>query len=86
MPGERFLVCSDGLVAEVDDGELAEVLRRVEEPAEAASTLLAMALERGARDNVSVLVVALLDVGDDADLGSTLATTLPRGQLGKAEG
>ncbi len=86
VPGERFLVCSDGLVAEVDDGELAEVLRRVEEPAEAASTLLAMALERGARDNVSVLVVALLDVGDDADLGSTLATTLPRGQLGKAEG
>jgi len=86
VPGERFLVCSDGLVNEVEDGELAEILRRLDEPAQAATTLMELALERGARDNVSVLVVSLEDAGDDRDIGVTPATTLPRGQLGKAEG
>jgi serine/threonine protein phosphatase PrpC len=85
-PGERFLVCSDGLVTEVADEELGEILRHHPEPAEATAQLLRLALERGARDNVSVAVVTLSATGPEADAQPTLATTLPRGRLGKAEG
>lgn len=86
QPGERFLVCSDGLVTEVGDDELGEILRHHPEPAEASAQLLRLALERGARDNVSVAVVALPPAEAAADGEPSVTTTLPRGRLGKAEG
>jgi protein phosphatase len=52
-----FLLCSDGLTDELTDDELAERLESSASPKEAADTLLAAALNKGARDNVSVLVV-----------------------------
>ncbi|HET7576031.1 MAG TPA: protein phosphatase 2C domain-containing protein [Sphingomicrobium sp.] len=56
--GDRFLLASDGLTRVVDDAELAAVLDR-EPPEQAADTLLAAVLERGAPDNVSLIVCAL---------------------------
>ncbi len=85
-PGERFLVCSDGLITEVDDDEVGEILRSTPAPAEASARLLNLALERGARDNVSVAVVEISGSESATDIAPTLATTLPRGRLGKAEG
>ncbi len=53
---DRFLICSDGLTAHVDDGEIAAALER-SSPADICAGLVALTLERGARDNVSVVVV-----------------------------
>jgi PPM family protein phosphatase len=58
-----FLLCSDGLTDELTDDELAERLENSASPKEAADGLLAAALKKGARDNVSVLV---LDCGPRA--------------------
>lgn len=56
LPGDRFLLCSDGLTRHVDEAALAAALR--EAPVEAAADLLVeRALEGGGADNVSVIVV-----------------------------
>lgn len=62
--GDRFVLCSDGLVDEVRDGDIAQILRDHEDPQAATDTLIAMANEAGGRDNVTVVVVDVLD-GDD---------------------
>ena len=55
--GQRLLVCSDGLTGEVDDAEIAAILGDVASPAAAAALLLRRALDAGAPDNVSIVVV-----------------------------
>jgi serine/threonine protein phosphatase PrpC len=55
--GDRFLLCSDGLVAHVDDAEIAALLA-ADDPQKACDDLLALTLQRGASDNVSLIVVA----------------------------
>jgi PPM family protein phosphatase len=55
--GQRLLVCSDGLTGEVEDGEIDQILRDVHSPAAVAALLLRRALDAGAADNVSVVVV-----------------------------
>lgn len=54
-PGDRYLLCSDGLTKVVADDEIAQVLG--EPPAAAADRLLALTLDRGAPDNVSIVLV-----------------------------
>jgi serine/threonine protein phosphatase PrpC len=56
-PGERFLICSDGLTNEVADERIAEVLTSGLDPQAAADALLELALDHGARDNVSAVIV-----------------------------
>lgn len=59
QPGERFVICSDGLTNEVPDERIGEVVHRVEDPQACADALVAAAVDAGGRDNVSVVVVAL---------------------------
>jgi PPM family protein phosphatase len=68
-PGERFVVCSDGLSNELDDREIMLVLRTYADPQEAADELVGAAVRAGGRDNVSVVVVAVdsAEGGDDVD-------------------
>lgn len=54
--GDRFLLCSDGLNKELSDTEIAGVLER-HPLQEATATLLARCLERGASDNVTLILV-----------------------------
>lgn len=56
QPGDRFLICSDGLYKDVSDTELARILRRKGNAAKAAVDL---ALDHGARDNVTVVTVGI---------------------------
>jgi serine/threonine protein phosphatase PrpC len=58
--GDTFLLCSDGLSNTVDEAELAH-LTSGEDLAEAADSLLALALKRRAADNVSVVLIRLAD-------------------------
>lgn len=57
QPGDRFLLCSDGLSDEVPDEEIARLLAAGPEPVEAADLLVQAAVEAGGRDNVTVVVV-----------------------------
>jgi len=59
-PGERFLVCSDGLTNELDDPELSRILGEVRDPQAAADELVRLAVLAGGHDNVSVIVVDVL--------------------------
>jgi protein phosphatase len=60
--GDRYLLCSDGLFNEVPEEAIASVLRRLVDPNEAVDELVQRAVQSGGRDNVTVL---LLDVVDD---------------------
>jgi len=59
--GDRFVLCSDGLVDEVPDHEIELVASGVADPQAAADELVAMANRHGGRDNVTVLVVDVLE-------------------------
>jgi type VI secretion system protein ImpM len=54
--GDAYLLCSDGLVKEVNPREIADILSRAN-PEECCRALIDLALARGARDNVTVVVV-----------------------------
>lgn len=56
QPGDVFLMCSDGLTRMVADEEIEAVLARSDLP-EAARLLLENVLERGAKDNVTIVLV-----------------------------
>lgn len=68
--GDRYLLCSDGLSGEVDDDRTAAVLRRLADPEEAARELVRLAVEAGGRDNVTVVVVDVVDDGGRAEAAS----------------
>lgn len=58
-PGDLFLLASDGLTRVVPDEEIAAELRRAP-PEAAADKLIATVLERGAPDNVSLIIAKVL--------------------------
>ena len=57
-PGDVFLLCSDGLTGQVQDGEIAELLA-LPNHRSALDQLVALTLERGAPDNVTIIIVAV---------------------------
>ena len=56
-PNDVFLLCSDGITKEMSDGEIAEALGRSTQVKEIGDTLVDTCLARGARDNITVVVV-----------------------------
>jgi protein phosphatase len=54
--GTVILVCSDGLTKHVTDAEIAERLGAMESAEQVCRALLALALERGGTDNVTIVV------------------------------
>ena len=56
-PGDRMLVCSDGLTDELSDARIEAELRATDDAQEAADRLVAAALAAGGNDNVTVIVV-----------------------------
>lgn len=54
--GERVLICSDGLIDEIEDGELFEAVKKGT-PSECVQRLVEMANERGGNDNITAVVM-----------------------------
>jgi PPM family protein phosphatase len=84
--GDRYVLCSDGLFNEVPEPAIAALLHRVDDPAEAADELVRLAVEGGGRDNVTVVVVDVIDDGGRAGTASdALAAGAPSGLAGRVE-
>jgi protein phosphatase len=54
--GDSLLLCTDGLSDLVDDEEIGQVLGRFPIPQDASQALVDLALQRGGKDNVSVII------------------------------
>ena len=52
--GDKFIVCSDGLMCHVSDPEIGDIVARSSSAKEAVQNLIATALKRGGHDNVTV--------------------------------
>ena len=57
QPGDRWLLCSDGLTGVVDDASAAKVLGQGFTPKRTIDVLLRQALDAGAPDNVTAILV-----------------------------
>ncbi|MBU4335527.1 MAG: serine/threonine-protein phosphatase, partial [Actinobacteria bacterium] len=69
--GDRLLLCTDGLTRELGAADIAAVLGTRVDPQAAAVALVDGALARGARDNVTVVVVDVVDESADPMLTRT---------------
>jgi PPM family protein phosphatase len=61
VPGDRLLLCSDGLTGMVAPDDIAATLRRESDPTRAAAQLVDAANAAGGEDNITVVVVAVTD-------------------------
>jgi len=66
--GDRYLLCSDGLFNELSPPDMLEMLREIDEPAEAAVALVNRACDAGGRDNVTVVIIDVVDTDADDDV------------------
>lgn len=57
QPGDRVLLCSDGLIDPVSDPTIAAILDEHSDPAAACDALVRAALDGGGPDNVTVVIV-----------------------------
>lgn len=57
LPGDRFLLCSDGLTNMVEDEEIEKILLESKSLEEAGNTLVSLSKENGGRDNISLILV-----------------------------
>ncbi len=77
QPGERFLVCSDGLSNECSSDDIRSVLLGHPDAQAAATALVDLACDHGGRDNVTAIVVSLAGAQGVADIDEE---TSPRGR------
>lgn len=65
--GDRLLLCSDGLSGALPDGRIEQLLAQGTDAVSAAEALVDEAVENGAADNVSAVVVHVLGVGSGSE-------------------
>lgn len=60
-PGDKIILCSDGLWEMVRDPAIEQVLNTVPDPTQTRNALIKAALDGGGEDNVSVIVIHIAD-------------------------
>lgn len=76
-PGDRWLLCSDGLSGFVSADTIEETLRTVADVDVCADRLVQLALRAGGGDNVTVVLADVIELDDVADgAGPTTAATV----------
>jgi protein phosphatase len=85
--GDRYLLCSDGLFNEVELDRISATLRRLVNPDDAAAELVRLANDHGGRDNITCVIIDVVDddgksriasaalAGQPSDLDSTTRRT-----------
>jgi len=66
QPGDRWLLCSDGLSSYVTTEKIHAALSTIPDAADAAQRLVKDALDQGAPDNVTVVLVDIDETGDSS--------------------
>jgi PPM family protein phosphatase len=61
FPGDRYLLCSDGLSGVVTEQTLHQTLTSMREPDQAAMQLVELAIRGGGPDNITVIVADVVD-------------------------
>lgn len=74
--GQRLLLCSDGLTGEVSDRAIAMILSHTPSCAQAVGDLVEAAVNMGGRDNVTVVVVDVVQLEQETPREDTIP--LPR--------
>ncbi len=72
--GDRWMICSDGLSSYVGEDRIRSIMGDNTPPADVADRLIKEALEHGAPDNVTVIVVDIDPFGGDAAQPATATT------------
>jgi protein phosphatase len=62
LPGDRLLLCSDGITGELTDDQLVTLLAEHPDPQAAAAALVTAAVQAGGRDNATAVVIDVLAV------------------------
>lgn len=62
--GERLLLCSDGVHDEIDDSKLRTLLASDERPQNVADAIVAEVLQKGAHDNLTIVVIDTIAVSE----------------------
>ena len=60
-PGDRLLICSDGLNSMIEDSDIESVLATEEDPGQACVRLIDLANEAGGHDNITVLLIDITE-------------------------
>ena len=68
VPGDRWMLCSDGLTGFASMQDIHEALATIEDPGDACERLIELALAGGGGDNVTVVIGDVLEPGADHDL------------------
>jgi PPM family protein phosphatase len=61
QPGDRLLLCTDGLTGMVSDEEIQEILDRNGDPQDACNELIQAANKAGGLDNITVVLIDFLE-------------------------
>ena len=61
LPGDCFLLCTDGLCGPVSDEQLLSFVKEKQDVQECADGLGQLALDQGSRDNVSCIVIEVAE-------------------------
>ncbi len=75
IPGQRLLLCSDGLTKELTDIGIQHFLATAPTAEEAAHQLMKHALDNAGRDNVTVVVIDVHAVGESRDTSDVAMVT-----------
>lgn len=70
-PGLRLLICSDGLTKEINDDRIRLHMAAGLSPVETAGALIDAALAAGGRDNITTIVIDVLEAPEIVDLDDT---------------
>lgn len=76
-PGDRLLLCTDGLTGMVSDDEIASLLRETSDPRQAVERLVETANGAGGVDNITVVILDFTQGEPDGEARTTSRPAIP---------